>query len=146
MATDEASAQANRSAMDPRRLVVIFYLVAAMIVGLFFEHILGQIWAQLGWPDAVILSGPDWHLTTVLGFVLAAATAVGCWIHPRTKGLSLECASELMKVTWPTWPETRVSTIAVIGASLVASVVLFVIDQAAYHLMVEWLPKLWGKF
>jgi len=132
--------------MDPKRLVVIFYFVAAIIVGLFFEHILGQVWAQLGWPDPVILAGPDWHLTTMLGFALSAATAVGCWIHPRTKGLSLECASELMKVTWPSWPETRVSTFAVIGASLVASVVLFVIDQGAYHLMVEWLPKLWGKF
>jgi preprotein translocase subunit SecE len=146
MATDDASAQANRSAMDPRRLVVIFYLVATIISGLFFEHMLGQIWAQLGLPDPVILPGPDWHLTTVLGFVVAAACAVGCWIHPRTKSLSLECASELMKVTWPTWAETRVSTIAVIGASIVASLVLFVIDQAAYHVMVEWLPRLWGKF
>jgi preprotein translocase subunit SecE len=146
MATDEASAQANRSGMDPKRLVVIFYLVSAIILGLFFEHILGMVWAQVGWPDPVILNGPDWHLTTVLGFVLALGTAVGCWTHPRTKGLSLECATELMKVTWPTWPETRVSTFAVIATSLIASVVLFVIDQGAYHLMVEWLPKLWGKF
>ena len=56
MATDEASAQANRSAMDPRRLVVIFYLVATIISGLFFEHMLGQIWAQFGLPDPVILT------------------------------------------------------------------------------------------
>jgi preprotein translocase subunit SecE len=146
MATDEASAQANRSGMDPRRLVVIFYLLTTLITGLFFEHILGMLWGQFGWPDPILLPGPDWHMTTMLGFVLAAGVAVGCWIHPLTKGLSLECATELMKVTWPTWPETRVSTIAVIGASLVAAVVLFVIDQGAYHLMVEWLPKLWGKF
>ena len=132
--------------MDPKRLVVMFYLPATLVLGAFLEHILGALWAQFGWPDAIVLPGPDWRLTTMLGYSLAIATAIGCWIHPLVKRLSLECASELMKVTWPSWGETRVSTIAVVGASLAASAVLFVIDQGAYHLMVVWLPKLWGKF
>ena len=50
-----------------------------------------------------------------------------------------------MKVTWPTWAETRVSTLAVVVASLVAAVLLFGIDTLAYKLMVEWLPAVWGK-
>jgi preprotein translocase subunit SecE len=50
-----------------------------------------------------------------------------------------------MRVTWPSWEETKVSTIAVVVASLVAGVVLFCIDSLSYKLMVEWLPALWGK-
>jgi preprotein translocase subunit SecE len=50
-----------------------------------------------------------------------------------------------MKVTWPSWDETRVATVAVIVASAVAAVVLFGIDTVAAKLMVDWLPALWGK-
>ncbi len=65
--------------------------------------------------------------------------------NPKIRQLSLEIASELMKVTWPSWEETRVSTIAVVVASLVAAVILFGIDWLSYKVMVEWLPALWGK-
>ena len=41
--------------------------------------------------------------------------------------------------------ETRVSTVAVVVASVVAAVVLFVIDTLSYKLMVEWMPAMWGK-
>ncbi len=50
-----------------------------------------------------------------------------------------------MKVTWPTWSETRTSTVAVVIASIVAAVILFCIDTIAYNMMVEWLPAVWGK-
>jgi preprotein translocase subunit SecE len=59
--------------------------------------------------------------------------------------VAIDIASELMKVTWPSWSETRASTVAVIVASLVAAAVLFFIDTIAYKLMVEWLPAVWGK-
>ena len=48
-----------------------------------------------------------------------------------------------MKVTWPSWGETRASTFAVVIASLVAAIVVFAIDAFSYRLMVEWLPAAW---
>jgi len=57
----------------------------------------------------------------------------------------MEVASELMKVTWPSWAETRVSTVAVVIASLAAALILFAIDSLAYKIMVTWLPALWGR-
>ena len=63
----------------------------------------------------------------------------------RGPGLALETATELMRVTWPSWHETRVSTAAVVVASLIAAVVLFAIDSIAYKTMVDWLPFIWGK-
>src|SRR5437899_6251041 len=97
----EASQQANRAGMDPRRLVVIFYLVGTIILALFFGHVIKPIWGNIGWHDERLFGLEDWTTTNVVGALLAVAVAVGCYLHPRTKTLSLEVASELMKVTWP---------------------------------------------
>jgi preprotein translocase subunit SecE len=144
-AASEASQQANRSGMDPKRLVVIFFLIAGLIFAFFLEHVCGLIWARIGWSDPVIIDGLDWTVSTLLGFVLAAGLVVGAYAHPRTHALSLDVASELMKVTWPSWEETKASTMAVIVASIVAAILLFGIDTLAYNLMVEWIPAIWGK-
>ena len=143
--TSEASQQANRSGIDPKRLVIIFYLIAGVILALFLEHLLSAIWAQFGLPDPEFIEGLQWRATTLLGVLLSVATAIGCYLHPRIHQLSLEVASELMKVTWPSWAETRVSTVAVVVASLVAAIILFGIDSLAYKIMVSWLPALWGR-
>ena len=124
MATDDASQQANRSGMDPQRLVVIFYLSFGLIFALFMDHVLGMLWANFGWADPEIVEGLGWKVSTLVGVLLAVGTVAGAYAHPRTRQLSMEVASELMKVTWPTWAETRVSAVAVV---------------------VDWLPVLWGK-
>jgi preprotein translocase subunit SecE len=143
--TSEATQQANRAGMDPLRLVLGFYLVATVILGMFFAHVLGVLWARLGWPNQQVLSGIDLDLPTLLGYLLALGLAIFSWVNPSVKGRALESASELMKVTWPSWAETRVSTIAVVIASLVAAIILFGIDTLAYQIMVDWLPTLWGR-
>src|SRR5215470_1595122 len=102
-ATNDASQPANRSGIDPKRLVVISYLAGGRVLMLF------------------------------------------CYLNPEVRRLSIEVATELMKVTWPSWAETRVSTIAVVVASGVAAILLFVIDTIAYKVMVDWLPALWEK-
>lgn len=146
MATpSEATQQANRAGMDPLRLVLGFYLAATVVLGLFFAHILTAVWARVGWPNREVVPGIDADVPTVVGYVLALALAVFAWVHPTPKRLAMESASELMKVTWPSWAETRVSTVAVVITSLVAAFILFGIDTLAYQLMVVWLPSLWGR-
>ena len=145
MATNEAAQQANRSGLDPQRLVIGFYILAVIVVGLFIERVIGLAWGRFGWKDPEVVEGVGIHLTTVIGFAIAIAAAVGAWMNPRIRTLSNEVAAELMKVTWPSWAETRVSTVAVIIASLVSAVILFGIDTVAYKVMVDWLPIVWGK-
>jgi preprotein translocase subunit SecE len=145
MSASEASQQANRAEMDPRRLVVISYLVFGVILALFFGHILDAIFAQLGVKNVQLVEGTDLKLVYILGLVMAVALAAWAWTNARVHALSLEVATELMRVTWPSWEETRISTIAVVIASLVAAVLLFGMDTLAYKMMVEWLPALWGK-
>lgn len=144
MSTSEASQQANRAEMDPRRLVVISYLVFGVIIALFLSHVLQLILVRFNIGNAQLIEGVEIGVTDLAGVVLAVGLAAYAWTNATIKSLSLEVASELMRVTWPSWEETRVSTFAVVVASLVAAVILFGMDSLSYKLMVEWLPALWG--
>jgi preprotein translocase subunit SecE len=113
---------------QPRRIVALFYVGAAVVVGLFLEKVLELAFAALGVNDFTVLS--DWTLSTVLGFAVAVIAAVVVWRIPRTREVSLDVALELRRVTWPSLRETRAATIAVIIASFVAAVILGVFDLA----------------
>jgi preprotein translocase subunit SecE len=146
MATsNEASQQANRSGIDPKRLVVIFYLAAGVVLILFLDHVLSLVWARFGWSDPELIEGLPLKPSSMIGFLLSVGAVAFCYLNPEIRQLSIEVATELMKVTWPSWAETRVSTVAVVVASAVAAVILFAIDTLAYKVMVDWLPALWGK-
>ncbi|HEY6947402.1 MAG TPA: preprotein translocase subunit SecE [Gemmatimonadales bacterium] len=108
-------------------MVVIFFVLAAIAVGVFLEKILGLVFSYARWNDPAIF-GEDWSLTTVLGFAIAAVAAVVAWRAPRTQSVSLEVAGELKKVTWPTLRETRAATVAVVIATFTAAVILGVFD------------------
>ena len=142
---DEATTSANRSGMDPNRLVLIFLISFALVFTLFLQHVLSLAFAQFGWGDPEVIEGTGWTLTTVLGALLAIGLAVYAWVSKKRRATGHDIASEFMKVTWPSWGETRVSTIAVVVASVVAAVILFGIDTLAYKVMVEWLPALWSR-
>ena len=144
MSVSESSEQANRAGMDPRRLVVIFYLVFGLVLALFLENMLSLVFARVSVSDVDVVEGLGWKVSTLLGVLASAASLVAAWMNPRGQQVSLEVAAELMKVTWPSWDETRVATFAVIVASAIAAVVLFGIDTVAAKL-VDWLPSLWGK-
>jgi preprotein translocase subunit SecE len=121
------AAEGKTGGMDPRRMVVIFFVLAAIAVGVFLEKILGLVFSYARWNDPAIF-GEDWSLTTVLGYAIAAAVAVVAWRTTRVQTVSLEVAAELKKVTWPTLRETRAATAAVLVATFAAAVILGVFD------------------
>lgn len=144
MSASEASQQANRAEMDPRRLVVVSYLVFGAVLTLFFGRLVEIAFAQLAVSNGEVLAGAGIKAADVVGFALTAGLAIYAWTNPKVKGFSLEVATELMRVTWPSWEDVRVSTFAVVVASLIASVVLFGMDTLSYKVMVEWLPAILG--
>jgi preprotein translocase subunit SecE len=113
---------------QPKRYVAIFYVLAALALGVFLEKVLELVFGAVGINDFAVFS--DWTLSFVLGMAAAAAIAYVVWRIPRTQQVSLEIALELRRVTWPSMRETRAATIAVIFASFVAAVILGVFDLA----------------
>ena len=118
---------------QPKRIVAIAYVLAAIALGIFLEKVLALVFDRAGVNDFPVLD-EDWTLSTVVGFAIAGLAAVVGWRIPRTQTVSLEVALELRRVTWPTFRETRAATIAVIVATLVASLIL-----GAFDLFWGWL-------
>lgn len=140
----EASEQANRAEIDPKRFVVISYLLLGLVLAFFFANLLTRIFVEVGITQRQLISGIEMSSPPyILGFVLAIAVGFYCWTNPRIHQLSVEVATELKRVSWPSWEETRISTVAVVFASLVASLVLAAIDSLSLRLMVDWLPVVW---
>ncbi len=112
---------------QPKRIVAIAYVVAALALGVFLEKVIELALAYARVNDFEVVGG--WLLSSVLGFGIAAAAALVVWRIPRTQTVSLEVALELQRVTWPSLRETRAATVAVIVASVVASLILGVFDM-----------------
>ena len=117
--------------MTNNRLVVISYVALGLLAGLFLEHLL---LAGFGaWSVTQPLTRPlynDWTWSSVIGLAIAAAVGFYLWTSEKYRTVSLEIAAELRKVSWPSLPETRAATIAVIVASVIAAVLLGFFDVA----------------
>ncbi len=112
---------------QPKRYVAIFYVLAAIALGKFLEKIFSLAFSYARFNDATVLV-EGWNVSTVAGFAVATLVAVVVWRIPKTQAVSLEIALELKRVTWPSLRETRAATVAVVVASLIASVILGVFD------------------
>lgn len=113
--------------IDPKRLVAIFYVVAAIIVAVFLERIFALLLSLARVNDPAIL-GEDWTVATLVAYASAAVAAVFVWRNGRARTVSLEVAGELKKVTWPSVRETRAATVAVVVATFIAAVILGIFD------------------
>ncbi len=113
---------------QPKRIVAIFYVLAAIALGFFLEKVIALVLTYARMNDFAVF-GEDWTLSTVIGFALAGILAIVVWRIPRTQTVSLEVALELRRVTWPTLPETRAATVAVVVASVIAALILGVFDM-----------------
>ena len=130
--------------MEPRRMVGIAFFGFAFAGGMFLGHLIGAVFHALRLNDPALLGVDDLTLSAVIGFALSVGAAVYCWLRPPIRAAALDVATELKRVTWPSLAETRVSTVAVIVASVVSSLVLFGFDFASSKVMTVWVPAALG--
>ncbi|OGQ90944.1 MAG: preprotein translocase subunit SecE [Deltaproteobacteria bacterium RIFOXYA12_FULL_58_15] len=111
-------------------------VVLAIVVAFPLAHILGWSFGYFGIDDPPILSR-DLPLTTVMGYGIALAAGVFCFVHKRTFALAMEVAEEMSKVTWPSREETGNATVVVL-----ATVVICSIGLGAFDAVWLWLTNL----
>ena len=140
---DVASTAGVGGKFEPKRLVAMAYLIFALAGGMFFSRVVAALISGLriaGGNDLELLGVEGLTASLVIGFALSIGGVLFCYLNPRIHAGSLDIAAELKRVTWPSAAETRVSTVAVIIASLVAAGVLFTFDFVSSKLMTQWVP------
>ncbi len=126
--------------MSVNRLVALFWLGATVCLGIFFEKFLGDfVFGIFRLPNPTFF---EWSVSTLLGFAIALGLAIFCWLNPRIHELAFEVAVEVKKVTWPTWPETRRNSTAVLAMTAICALILGAFDTVGAKVMTGWLPKL----
>ncbi len=72
------------------------------------------------------LLGVKFRVGDLAGLVLAVGVVI--YLKKKYNTWAMEVGNELSRVTWPTWSETKVSTIVVIITTLVISLILGAFD------------------
>jgi len=102
--------------------------LAFVVTGLLLWRILGEFYTWtfsivgLGFNRQII--GHDFRVADLLGLVTAALITLYIRRHEQFSTFTMEAGNELAKVTWPTWSETRLSTIVVIITTFIISLIL----------------------
>jgi len=134
---------AEASAIDPNRptrVVATGYLLITVCVALFLERVVGVLFNATHINDTALVG--DWTKSSLVGYALAIAIAVGVYMNPRVNALSFEVAQELKKVSWPSREDTQTNTIAVIIFSLVSAGIMGLFDVVSSKVMTTWIPDM----
>lgn len=119
MSTQEQSEFAAQE-LGVLRWVQLSFLIGGAVMFWLFQNIITSVWDRFDEPQqGVVMVG---------AFVLAIITTVSLYRHPGTNGFTTEVAGELGRVHWPTRPETWNQTVVVVIFSVVAAVLLGVMD------------------
>jgi len=118
-------------------LVGIFFVVSGIIVAWVLAIAFATLFATLRVNDTPVL-GDKVTLTRLLGVLVAGLIAIGCYMWPKTRNFIGDVADELNKVNWPSWAETKVSTLVVIVTSVISAAILGVFD-ITFQILSNWL-------
>ncbi|MCA9526940.1 MAG: preprotein translocase subunit SecE [Myxococcales bacterium] len=111
-----------------KRLVNLFFAASTLIAWFIFAKLLASVFVMVGMRDHHLL-GKQFTSSTLIGALAAVAALMWTWRHVRFRPLVNEVADELVKVTWPSWEETRNQTRITIVVSIVVALILWVFDQ-----------------
>jgi preprotein translocase subunit SecE len=99
-------------------------LVAYLVLGELFTAIIEIFGSSANAP----ILGVNFRVAHLLA--MAASVGLAIWLRRNAKvyDFAMEVGSELSKVTWPTWKETKLATLVVIVTTVVISLILWVMD------------------
>lgn len=125
--------------MSNQRLLAMGFIVIAGSAAYVLERITDLVLGLIGVVNGDVFGGI--HLSALVGIGLAAALATLAWVNPSVQEAGQGVAAELRKVTWPTWPELRAATLAVVVFAMIAALVLGLMDFMSAKVMSDWIPS-----
>jgi preprotein translocase subunit SecE len=109
--------------MGPNKSVHAMFLSGGVLLFFLLQWTADWIWGYFA------RHPPEFAIQAV---ALLGALAIGVTMYrnERVYSLANDVASELKKVTWPTWKETKAATLVVIVTVVICATLLFIFDAA----------------
>ena len=123
--------------MGPTRWVTLGFLVMAALVAITLSKALAALAGGLRLPDYALL-GPGVTVTTVVAWGAAFGAAIWAFRNEKWHGLATEVVTELRKVVFPTWTETRQATVVVVITTIIIALILYAFD-AVWSKVTSWI-------
>lgn len=114
--------------MSQERIVNLSFVAAALILWFVSASLFAQVLDFAGPDWDMHLIGREFRLSNMLGIAVGIAGGMYLWRNERIFELAHEVAGELRKVTWPTWPEVRLSTVVVMTVTVAVAACLWAFD------------------
>ena len=99
-------------------------LVAYLVLGELFTLVIELFGSSANFQ----ILGVNFRFAQLLAMVASVGFAIWLRRNPKVYEYAMEVGSELSKVTWPTWKETKLATIVVIVTTLIISLILGLMD------------------
>jgi len=112
--------------MNVQRYINIGFVVVGIVAWAIAARFFGTVLEWFNFDAPLIGSG--FLRSDLLGMAAGVAAGVALKMNPAVNTWGLEVGNELKKVSWPTWDETKLSTIVVIVVSIIVAVVLGLFD------------------
>ena len=114
--------------MEVSRYVNLFYALCFIIAVVIFNKFIQQIWESFETLPDVSIVGNTITATTVLALALAVGLMTYLYKRDDYRSYVAEVVIELKKVSWPSFDETKRSTLIVGLFTVVVSLYLFGMD------------------
>jgi len=124
--------------MSNQRLLAIGFIVIGGSTALVLERIIDAVLRGLELANGEVFGGLA--LSWIVSIVVALAGSLAIWMNASFQTAGQEVAAELRRVTWPTFPEIRAATGAVVIVTLVSAALLGLMDFVSAKVMTDWLP------
>ena len=122
-----ASSVSSRRPQLSSRIVLAFFMVATVLTAILFTKIMAALFTLVGIKDPAVL-GRDFTNSTMIALAMTVATLFYTLRATAAYGFVKQVAEELVKVTWPTFDESKQNTSSTVWVTGVIAVILFVFD------------------
>jgi len=113
--------------MNLQRFVNIGYAIIGLLAWVIGARLFGSLFDLFGDFNKPLI-GTEFARSDLVGLIIGVAAGVSLKMNRVVNTWALEVANELKRVTWPSWEETKLSTIVVIITSIVVALILGVLD------------------
>lgn len=124
-----ATSVSSRRPQLSSRIVLAFFMVATILTALLYTKLMAAVFTMLGIKDPAVL-GRDFTNSTMIALGFTVATLFYAIRATVAYAFVKQVAEELVKVTWPTFDESKQNTSSTVWVTTVIAVILFVFDWA----------------